>query len=143
MESEKVKKIKKALECMSGLCKDSLSSICFECEIDKKYDEESACKEALTLINEFERENEILAEEKELFKNQFNELEEYIKANEQDAKAFVNGWHKDLETELKQFAERLKEGLYNFRIWEVPYEEWCKGNVVCGIIDETLKEFVK
>lgn len=44
---------------------------------------------------------------------------------------------------LKQFAERLKERLYNFQTWEVPYDEWCKGNVICGEIDETLKEFEK
>lgn len=54
MTQEKIKEIKKALECMSGLCKDSLSNICFKCKIDKKFDEESACKEALTLINELE-----------------------------------------------------------------------------------------
>ena len=87
MESKKVKEIKKALESMSGLCKDSLSSICFECEINKKYDEEGACKEALTLINELENEN----------------------ANKTDIITDLLKKQEFYETEkLKQFAERLK-----------------------------------
>jgi hypothetical protein len=57
-------------------------------------------------------------------------LEEYIKGNEQDAKAFVNGWHKDLETELKQFAEKVAKRLINI-----------KG--IKQILDETLKEFIE
>ena len=67
------------------------------------------------------------------------DLEEYIKGNEQDAKAFVNGWHKDLEAELKQFAERLKEKYgkscseYYPLLLELTSEQ----------LDETLKEFIK
>lgn len=68
-----------------------------------------------------------------------NELEEYIEGNEQDAKAFVNGWHKDLETELKQFAERLKEMAYKST-------DWSHGEhplvVEVDYIDEVLEEFL-
>ncbi len=79
MDSEKMKEIKKALECMSGLCKDSLSSICFECEIDKKYDEESACKEALTLINELESENKKLEQHKRELQGGQQDLQQVIR----------------------------------------------------------------
>lgn len=66
------------------------------------------------------------------------ELEEYIKGNEQDAKAFVNGWHKDLETELKQFAKKLKEKCeYNRK------QYCCSATVGANDIDETLKEVIE
>ena len=76
----------------------------------------------VSIAESFVRENQL--------KDRIAELEEYIKGNEQDAKAFVNGWHKDLETELKQFAERLKEKM------TVEYPS------VTRAIDETLKEFI-
>lgn len=62
-------------------------------------------------------------------KDRIAELEEYIKGNEQDAKAFVNSWHKDLGTELKQFAEKVAKRLINI-------------NGIKQILDETLKEFI-
>lgn len=162
MNSEKVKEIKKALECCIKLNNTKYSDrerqlACINCPYANKDEcDVIISKNCLTLINELESENERLLnqkwdkeddldnyhEENKKLKNRVAELEEYIKGNEQDAKAFVNGWHKDLETELKQFAEKLKEKLYNHRIWELPYEEWCKGNVVCRKIDETLKEFI-
>lgn len=118
MNSEKVKEIKKALECMSGVCKDSLTDICFNCEVDKKFDEESACKEALTLINELESENERLIKIKD------NALE-IIKQGEQQIINIAK------ET-LKDFREKYKEAL----------KEAVKGeNVDCFV--ESLKIFDK
>ena len=157
MNSEKVKEIKKAVEC----CKD-LKNPCRNCP----YHDRGECIEELTLdmgdyINELESDNERLSSrhrnlkinynktwkqyreyevENQQLKDRIAELEEYIEGNEQDAKAFVNGWHKDLETELKQFAERLKEMAYKST-------DWSHGEhplvVEVDYIDETLNDFWK
>ena len=76
--------------------------------------------------------NKIINWEQE--QQRIKELEEYIKGNEQDSKAFVNAWHKDLETELKLFAERLKEELGN----RFNYID----SLIKSKIDEILKEFI-
>ena len=75
-----------------------------------------------------------IAKQSRQYEKKIAELEEYIKGNEQDAKAFVNGWHKDLKTELKQFTEMLKEKVIR------PCDLYdC---VTVDDIDETLKEFI-
>lgn len=154
MNSEKVKKIKKALECMSGLCKDSLLSICFECEIDKKYDEESACKEALTLINELESENERLVEScknchyikdleianghaKEL-KDRIAELEKENKTKTDTITDLLNKQEFYEKEKLKQFAERLKEKKTK-RIFTKSQMNMAISNTV-GMLGNLLKE---
>lgn len=110
-------------------------------------------KKAEKRIAELEKENDdyyercvILRRENEQLKTLVSslekkniDLEEYIKGNEQDAKAFVNGWHKDLEAELKQFAERLKEQALShcktINCYELKFIE--------ETIDKLLKEYEK
>ena len=160
MESEKVKEIKKALEnCQKNNCLDCPYFI-----------DEKRCKandlllDTITLINELESENERLRLERDVLigkkiaekqksdkalimkidiqeqlKDRIAELEEGIAKSMLGCEFLPECTNE----KLKQFAERLKERLYNFQTWEVPYNEWCKGNVVCGEIDETLKEFIK
>lgn len=151
MNIEKVKEIKKALE------NNIKEHFLFINENKWKY---LRYADILTYINELESDynelkeivlNEAIIDKKvgEMvlqnlqLKAQIAELEEYIKGNAQDAKAFVNGWHKDLETELKQFAERLKgkairrqEFIGEFLIDDVEY-------VKVKDIDEALKEVLK
>ena len=153
MEQEKIKEIKKALECCSnGSCKDCPYD---EGETPSPFCINELAKDSLDYINELESENERLQEvngalscdleyanekltnaeiEVDDYKDRIAELEEYIKGNEQDAKAFVNGWHKDLETELKQFATLLKVKTV------LTPSGWC---VNIEDIDETLKEFTE
>ena len=110
MESEKVKEIKKGLECCGknnpdcDNCPYSVGggSLCSQPE-----------QEALTLINELEKEN----------KTKNDTIIDLLKKQE------------FYETEkLKQFAERLKEKAIEFTIGQkiVPKQD----------IDETLKEFL-
>ena len=145
MNSEKVKDIKKALKCC-GMYKYD----CEKCPYKSKGDDDdltvnNGCgdlllKDCTTLINELESElekeqiNNLNCDTELQYKEKrIAELEEYIKGNEQDAKAFVNGWHKDLETELKQFATLLKvKNVLTPSGWCVNIED----------IDETLKEFI-
>ena len=153
MNSEKIKEIKKALECMSGLCKDSLSSICFECEIDKKYDEESVCKEALTLINELESENERLLEQRnktyniwvkdtEKLKDRIAELEKENAIKTDTIVDLLNKQEFYEKEKLTKFAERLKDEIGDMK----QFFRSCLDRDYCGLtedqIDETLKEFI-
>jgi hypothetical protein len=126
MNSEKVKEIKKALK--YNILSEFMNRLPYADEFNKL--KMVSFEDILTLINELESENERIKniglneditvrewlQENQKLKDRIAELEkensklkEYIEGNEQDAKAFVNGWHKDLETELKHFAERLKE----------------------------------
>lgn len=148
MESEKVKEIKKVLE------EGQFNTINHHQKEGKPI--KISFADILTLINELECENEKLKQHKrelqggqrdlskaikefdkenQQLKDRIVELEEYIKGNEQDAKAFVNGWHKDLKTELKQFAERIKMEFY------YQFDELIP-SIMADKIDETLKEFV-
>jgi predicted nuclease with TOPRIM domain len=162
MESEKVKEIKKALEC----CRHSIKGGCKDCPYHNPNED---CQEFLIwnmedYINELESENDAyyeratilrreneqlktlvdsLENQKTELKDRIAELEEYIKGNEADAKAFVNGWRKDLETELKQFAERLKESASQHyvsqngvRISDITY------SISDGTINKILKECI-
>lgn len=147
MESEKVKEIKKALECNADYeHHDKLSYIDgYKCKL-------VAYRDILTLISELESENETLRNAKVVYENvdycaedlkkaekRIDELEKenakWIKEVE-DRKAEVlhlQEYGKKLirETELKQFAERLKEKLND--IFSTPELD---------LIDETLKEFI-
>lgn len=173
MNSEKVKEIKYYLEqsaCMYGNMQKQALTLINELESENKTFLESktmwkrlhteVCEENKQLKDENEtikfnmQETEkasfninqmngnLVIENKQL-KDRIAELEEYIKGNEQDAKAFVNGWHKDLKTELKQFAERLKEKFYY--VFGNEYEQSVSGfdtKVLIEYVDETLKEFI-
>lgn len=169
---EKLKEIKKALECCGDIKEKCDNKKCYLFDkLEYHYCERQLKTDILTLINELECENEKLTNtvldsldayrdgfsagarlkdrvdnklktENNQLKDRIAELEEYIKGNEADAKAFVNGWHKDLETELKQFAERLKkkairrqEFIGELAIDDIEY-------VKTKDIDETLKEFL-
>lgn len=160
MNSEKVEDIKLALEIAikTGECrkKDTYLGPVKVLEILEYINELESENERLNKseIGELIKENEELAKQcvewSELdfkkrnkiteLKDRIAELEEYIKGNEQDAKAFVSGWHKDLETELKQFAKRLKEMAYKST-------DWSHGEhplvVEVDYIDEVLEEFLK
>jgi chromosome segregation ATPase len=150
MESEKVKEIKKALEC----CVDSIKYGCKGCPYHKS---SSDCQELLiwdmqTYINELESENErwqekegalscdleIIREkltnaeiEVDDYKDRIAELEEELT---NDRIFYKDGicYPMNCQGALKQFAERLKEKLFDL------------GNIVKeNDIDETLKEFLK
>ncbi len=152
MESEKVKEIKTALKCMSGLCKDNRTFTCYSCVISQNFTEERACKEALTLINELESENKRIQSERIKQAYAMRQKEDRIAELEKEkvcshCKRIILGkevycldcLNKFREIALKSFAERLKE-----------YIEHHHGNYgdlsdsECNyVIDETLKEFVK
>lgn len=146
-ENERWQEKEGALSCELDLLNEKLTNA--EIEVDDYKDR----------IAELEKENDdyyercvILRRENEQLKTLVSslekkniDLEEYIKGNEQDAKAFVNGWHKDLETELKQFAERLKEKKTKRLIpvgLDQPAKEVWFIKLTEEEIDETLKEFI-
>ena len=120
METQKVKEIKKGLECCSTLMDNNAISeerdnSCNECP----YRLNDRCswnldKDALALINELEKGNEALSF---AVKQGFNDCQ---------AKT------------LKQFAERLKEE-FDYQVSK--YGD-CNGNECANVIDETLKEWV-
>lgn len=110
MEREKVKEIKKAIEYNS--VSEFMNRLPYADEFNKL--KMVSFDDIITLINELERENKrlkrsnkniLFVNEKVIEKN--DRLKKYIEGNEQDAKAFVNGWHKDLKKELENFAEWL------------------------------------
>ena len=107
MGSEKVKEIKSLLEIFAN---------------DNEPDGTTRiCREALTLINELESENEVLCVELSRYTEHCVEMK--------------NGT-------LKQFAERLKKkGKSTYDFFQCPTKE----NKVISFddIDETLKEFIK
>lgn len=113
MDKEKVTEIKKALECISGLCKDDRTFTCYSCVISQNFTEKTACKEALTLINELEKEKtEQLKQFAERLKEKFNDTEYRAK------------------TKRKTISvEELKAQM-----------DWILHEVVIKNIDETLKE---
>lgn len=150
MESEKVKEIKKALECCINDCSGN------SCPYDK-YEKGLKCiddlqKDALTLINELESENELLRNAKVVYENVDYCAEDLKKAQDQIAELekenaeTMKAWFEDREgmfwdgvgegelkgyKQLKQFAERLKEKLND--IFSTPELD---------LIDEALKEFI-
>ena len=116
MNSEKVKEIKKALECCSkGECgvwcpRFDKKNINHTCQDDMNAD-------ALNLINEVESENKSLQDLcNKTYENLTKEIDRLEKENTE---------------QLKQFAERLKA--------KMPCKEVFKG--IWDKIDETLKEF--
>ena len=166
MNSEKVKEIKKALECNATDKHDNLSYI----------DENDKCQlmpfaDILTLINELESENKRLkwekqtledkdtllakvgelSQENQQLKDRIAELE---KGNENLKKQFIaidtldetnfekrhNAIVFITEKQLKQFAERLKEKMGVREYMGVKYKQ---GVFSENDIDETLNEFIK
>ena len=140
MESEKVKEIKKALECCKQNEIENTCEYCSKCPASD-WDYETECnvelfQKSLTLINELESEitkldiiNSKLEMDIELLNKQNIDLEidrDYYQEQFNEQEDFYVEWNKQ---QLKQFYERLKEEL--------------KGIVGANFIDETLKEFIK
>jgi hypothetical protein len=50
--------------------------------------------------------------------------------------------HGSKET-AEKFVERLKLRLFEYMDNDISYEEFCKGNIVCGEIDEIYKEITE
>ena len=117
MESEKVKEIKKALEC----CAFPVWTKCDKCP---RVDEDSLCKyrlraDALTLINELESENERLKKTT----TEKNLLVQFVER-------------------LKEKIENCS-GCYIPDYFESPTNEFAYSAIeVSDAIDETLKEFI-
>ena len=151
MESEKVKEIKKALE-------DNKTD-------HLPYIDEWKCKfveyaDILTLINELESENETLRNAKVVYETVDYCYEDLKKAEKRIAelekenakykrKLTTNQWVQEIRKEaLKQFAERLKEKMYEN---ENGYIEFLSGKNAVAVdivdfencLDETLKEMIK
>jgi DNA-binding transcriptional MerR regulator len=167
MESEKVKEIKKALECCST---EEQDNSCNECPYRLNY----RCSwnldsDALTLINELESENERLVEscknchyikDLEIANGHSKELKDRIAELEKENARLANRITcqvilpdeklKEIKKEciekvelakgelLKQFAERLKEKLEESNF--INNGLWLVDTQV--LIDETLKEFI-
>lgn len=155
MISEKVKEIKKALEC----CKYRLCEVCQRLKQEPNQEEDcrlALVEQTLTLINELESENERLLEQRnktyniwvkdtEKLKDRIAELEKEVETRKEEV-LHLQEYGKKLisETELKQFAESLKEKVKNFcgTEYENAYYDVTK-SFACNDIDETLKEFLK
>lgn len=148
MNNEKVKIIKEILK----NCADEKKP-CSDCKYFGKCEKLLGKGEVLTLINEFERENERLLEQRnktyniwvkdtEQLKNRIAELEKHIERVESErrrikqdrdkkdelASKFIDSYNDS----LKQFAERLKEKAIKQR-WQ---------GLGTTDIEETLKEFI-
>lgn len=147
MESEKVKEIKKALECNATDKHDNLSYI----------DENDKCQlmpfaDILTLINDLERENERLKQSNKniLFvneqvikqntelKDRIAELEKEIEENAFYSKGYAQGIKNTYEVvvpeKLKYFAEIFKQKCIDGGIFPA---------FVARKLEETLKEFIE
>ena len=137
MNSEKVKEIKKALECCANVKEKCDNKKCqlFD-KLEHPYCERQLKKYLLTLINELESENERLQEQNGVlirdldyinrkltnveiqiddYIDRIAELEKEKKENTSYAKGYADGIKNTYEVvvpeKLKQFAERLLKGL--------------------------------
>ena len=147
MNSEKVKEIKKALK------QNIKTGIGF---LDEKEDKMFfvSIADILTLINELESENERLLEQRNktynIWVKDTEKLKERIAELEKENAKNANC--------LKQFAERLKEKLEEYRLeneyfikdepngnlWQLNASVFCiEVTQDGGLVDETLKEFIK
>lgn len=143
MEREKVKEIKKGLECCKQNEIEDTCKYCLDCPASD-WDYEKECKidlfqKTITLINE-------LKNELETRKDEVLHLQEY-------GKKLIR------ETELKQFAEKLKNKLFEFfqdneepdgkisvgpLYVDVIGVEAKDGTIISlGLIDRLLKEYEK
>lgn len=165
MDSQKVKEIKKALECHIQNEIEDTCEYCSNCPASD-WDYEKECnidlfQKTITLINDLESENERLTEERDLYKKQFNELEQRffdlreenkelkdqiaelekeIEENAFYSKGYAQGIKNTYEVvipdKLKQFAERLK-GKFEHCVGDIYHAD-----TIDERIDETLKEFL-
>lgn len=145
MGSEKVKEIKKALECCAN-CNGQSS--CNDCPIvEKCYEDENLMPRlALTLINELESKNESL---QDLCNKTYENLTKEIDRLENRVKELEEGIAKSMlgceflpectNDKLKEFAERLKEKAKILTLGSVKVSNFLWVND----IDEILKEFIK
>ena len=156
MESKKVKEIK---ECLQSCNDDKMA--CYDCKYYEKCEKILTKNNILTLINELESENETiklniqetekvsfninqmngnLVIENQQLKDRIAELEKEVETRKEEV-LHLQEYGKKLirETELKQFAERLKEKALShcrtINCYELTFIE--------TTIDELLKEYVK
>lgn len=91
-------------------------------------------KESSKFVENFEKLKKA-EHDSDRYKKRIVELEEYIKGNAEEAKAFVENWHKDLMKELKHFAERVKMEFY------YEFDELIP-SIMSDKIDKILKEIL-
>lgn len=167
MESEKVKEIKKALECCciltnSDLPLETRDNACNSCPYELEWCTHVLIKNALTLINELESENERLQLEnrvllgKEIVKNEMHEnlvigninIQEQIKQENERLKNCIAELERKVyakedyynavkDRALEVFVNKLKE---NLDISVVGYSTEEVVTDIKNTIDETLKE---
>lgn len=156
MESEKVKEIKKCLECCKQNEIEDTCKYCLDCPTSD-WDYEKECKidlvqKTITLINELESENERLnksdtsKEESSIeyynlykdFKRENQTLKERIAELEKENGELVSKFIDSYNDSLKEFAEKLKKRTILYSGINVKYEA-----ITADIIDETLKEYEK
>ena len=145
MESEKVKEIKKGLECCTNpvYCEKECPYHIYERHLECINE---LAKDSLTLTNELEKHIQNMENEVRRVKQDRNRKEEL-------ASKYMDVYNDS----LKQFAERLKEKLEKYRLENEYFTEhepngnlWqMNSSVFCievtqdgGIVDETLKEFI-
>ena len=142
MNSEKVKKIKKALECCKQNEIENTCEYCSKCPASD-WDYETECnvelfQEALILINDLESENKSL---QDLCNKTYEDLTKEIDRLDKVVKHYqelIEDGKLMSSEKLKQFAERLKEKYgkscseYYPLLLELTSEQ----------LDETLKEFI-
>lgn len=160
MNSEKVKEIKK----IADFCMERGAN-CSCCAKEKETDSMLTCRslmeELLDLINELESENKGLAEERDLYKKQFNELEPRFFDLRDDNKQIkdriaelekvydrqvriINDLNIEVVKEqekLPKFAERLFEKYSYDKLTHEPDED-IEIHLTASELDETLKEFL-
>ena len=165
MDSEKVKEIKKGLECCSTLMDNNATSeeqdnSCNECPY--RLNDRCSWKldgDALTIINELESENDTLhtnlcewRRENQQLKDRIAEFGKEIEENASYVKGYADGIKNTYEVvmpdKLKQFAEKLKAKIVSMNPkygWarEDTNEKLIKQGATIKAINELLKEYEK
>jgi chromosome segregation ATPase len=139
MESEKVKKIKKALEC----CVDSIKYGCEGCPYHKS---SSDCQELLVwdmedYINDLESENERLQNKNYQLEQDLGQCENGYKLELHTARYQLNSANEDLRKAEKRIAELEKEIEEN-AFYSKGYAQGIK-NTYEVIIPDKLKQFAE
>lgn len=156
MNSEKVKEIKKALECLSG---HKACDLCFYHELAEH--QETTCinlvaEDLIDYINELESENERLTKQyvdwKDLYyentkrvkklKDRIAELEKEKK--EHGKKKFLRGWKLGIEEIAERLKEKLKARHEVNRLLLMPVRDVVLSTIegLLEDVDKTLKELI-
>ena len=133
MESEKIKEIKKALEC----CSDRVCEVCSRLKSEPNQEEDcrlALMKQSLTLINELESEN-----------NDYHEINIVLRRENEQLKTLASSLEKKKEDLLCKeygFIKYEKEVVFKY-LSKLAERFFDLGNVVNKEDrDETLKEFI-